>query len=513
MKKYIVLIPTLLLFSISAEATSRLVPADYSSVQEALDISKAGDTVVVDDGVYPGNLTWPQVNGITLKSENGKEATFLDGNHSGSVLTITGLSNSIVATIDGFTIQNGLIYATAANGYVAGGAGINVVNGVLVIKNCNLTSNRLVGDVSNFSYCIGAAINAENSKITASNSSFTENTIDSTYNVYGTVIYGGNTQMNLSSVTFQDNAATAFASVQGGILAQNTGKLVLKNASFLQNEITVTDAGSISGGACYLSGLGSGSFSNVLIGDNALNTPYTVQGGGIWSSYSLSLMHCTIAGNHFVTGTGIGGNSVSLNDYLNTTPKLKIINSILWNAEGSPFELAFVGTPNVTYSDVYGGFSGTGNIADDPQFVSSSDFHLLGTSPCVNASAPVASPPKDLEGNTRPMPAGTLADLGALETNQAPRLENKTEVTYTGFEVYPNPVHGVGSVGFELKEDDEVVIDIIDLSGRIVKEVHASALSAGSQHISFSADGLAPGTYLLQAQIGNNTLNQKITID
>lgn len=513
MKKSIVLILSASLLHFAAEATSRLVPGDYTSVQEALDISKSGDTVLVDDGVYLGNLIWPQVNNITLKSANGKEASFLDGNESGTVVSLSGLTNTLSATIDGFTIQNGFNQANSGNGYVAGGAGINMINASLVLKNCNITSNKLIGDISNFSYCIGSAINAESSKLLVSNCDFTGNSIESTYNIYGGVIYAASSQLSFSMVTFKENTATAFASIQGGVVSQNSGKLTMKNASFTQNQVTVTDAGSVSGGSCYLSGLGNGTFSNVLIGDNTLNSAFTVQGGGIWSTFSLSIIHCTIAGNHFVTGTGIGGNSVSLNNYINVTPKMKVINSILWNAEGSPFELAFVGTPSVTYSDVYGGFTGAGNIADDPQFVSGSDFHLLGTSPCVSASAATANPPLDLDGNQRPMPAGTMADLGAYETNQQPKLQHKGDMPFASFTVYPNPVHDASAIDIELESDNEVVIDVIDLAGRNMKHLFASSLSAGFHQIEFSAEGLAPGAYLIKTQIGGKTLSQKITID
>lgn len=514
MKKNIVLILIASCLYFSAEATSRLVPGNYSSVQDALNVSKAGDTVLVDDGVFTGNIIWPNYNGIVLKSLHGKEASFLDGNAAGSVITINGTPNT-VATIDGFTIQNGFVRATSSNGYVAGGAAVNAVNTVLIVKNCNITENRLTGDIEHFSYCTGAGINADASKLNISNCNFSENTVDSTYNVFGGVIYASNSQSSLSGLTFQENGITAFASIQGGILAQSTGKANIKNSSFTQNRVTVTDAGSVSGGTCYFSDLGSGSFTNVLIGDNTISSAFTVQGGSIWSSFSLSLIHCTLAGNHFTTGTGIGGNAISLNNNIAGTPKLKVTNSIMWSPEGSPFEMAFVGSPSVTYSDVYGGFSGAGNFALDPLFVSSSDFHLQNSSPCLNTSSAAANPPLDLEGNNRPMPVGTKADLGALETNQP--LKTMDVVTdagvMSGMDVYPNPVHASANIEFELADANDVVIDIIDLSGRNVKHILASNLEAGVYSISFNAEQLAPGAYFIKTQIGDKTLDQKITVD
>ncbi len=65
-----------------------------------------------------------------------------------------------------------------------------------------------------------------------------------------------------------------------------------------------------------------------------------------------------------------------------------IMNCILWGntAPGNP---QIAGTVNVTYSDVEGGWSGTGNMNDHPLFDMTSEFyHLGGTSPCIDSGNP-----------------------------------------------------------------------------------------------------------------------------
>src|SRR5437868_1399739 len=62
----------------------------------------------------------------------------------------------------------------------------------------------------------------------------------------------------------------------------------------------------------------------------------------------------------------------------------RFANSILWN-NGSP---PILGTPAVTYSDIQGGWLGTGNIAFNPIFYSPSNFALVDGSPCIDAGNP-----------------------------------------------------------------------------------------------------------------------------
>jgi len=70
----------------------------------------------------------------------------------------------------------------------------------------------------------------------------------------------------------------------------------------------------------------------------------------------------------------------------------------------------YSGNPIVRYSDVQGGWPGTGNIDADPVFVGpyNEDFHLRWRSPCIDAGDPAS--PLD--------PDGTRNDIGAFYFNQ-----------------------------------------------------------------------------------------------
>ncbi len=111
---------------------------------------------------------------------------------------------------------------------------------------------------------------------------------------------------------------------------------------------------------------------------------------------------CTFSGN---TTTATEDNGVIYNSYSDPI----ITNCILWeNGEeihNSPFS-----SPIVTYCDIQGGYSGTGNIDTDPLFDSNQsdteddnygDLHLQAGSPCIDAGTSDDASETDKEGNPR----------------------------------------------------------------------------------------------------------------
>ena len=95
-------------------------------------------------------------------------------------------------------------------------------------------------------------------------------------------------------------------------------------------------------------------------------------------------------------------------------------NTIIWGHASS-----FTRTPVITatdrftmcasYSDIEGGWTGSGNIDQYPAFVGGGDYHLRQYSPARDAAQTSAAPTVDLDGVPRPVPAGGEADMGAYE--------------------------------------------------------------------------------------------------
>jgi hypothetical protein len=142
-------------------------------------------------------------------------------------------------------------------------------------------------------------------------------------------------------------------------------------------------------------------------------------GGGMRNFQSNSTVtNCTFSSNT-VQYNGGGG----MHNHLSNTT---ITNCIFWdNALDEIYDAQSLAI--VSYSDVQGGWPGTGNIDTDPCFVQSGywdvnsawiygDYHLLFGSPCIDAGDNTSVPANtcDLDGNPRIV--GTAVDMGAYES-------------------------------------------------------------------------------------------------
>ena len=94
-------------------------------------------------------------------------------------------------------------------------------------------------------------------------------------------------------------------------------------------------------------------------------------------------------------------------------------NSIVWNNAPEPIYNSGSSVPAVTYCDIQGGYPGTGNIDQLPEFANpgSDNFHLQPTSHCIdsgsNAAAQNIDLNEDFDGEDRIL-NGTV-DMGADE--------------------------------------------------------------------------------------------------
>lgn len=217
--------------------------------------------------------------------------------------------------------------------------------------------------------------------------------------INGSTDYGGGIMLKYASPVIRNciiNGNTASGD-GGGIYGYGSSSLIINC------KIKGNTAGIVGGG---IRGYGSiFSITNcAIIGNSA--THVDGGAGGMGCTYgSTSITNCTFAWNNAIHGAG-------LSVYSSPTD---IHNSIFYFNSGLE---EIYGTATVVYSNVRGGFTGEGNIDENPQFATGGDYHLLGNSPCIDMASPDDAPDIDLDGELRPQ--GNGYDMGADEYDGVP---------------------------------------------------------------------------------------------
>jgi len=332
------------------------VPADFSTIQAAIDAARHGYTVRVAPGVYNENIDFKQ-KAITVQATHGPEVTVIDGGGAGSVVYLGKLCQQN-SRLDGFTVTNG---SNSAGG------------GILCQKYASpmITNNIITGNDATEG---GGIIFSESDAIVTGN-------------------------------LIADNFASAGG---GGICSYDA----TDHAALISNNVIVDNRA----GTTY--GLGGGVYclygappmtNNIVVGNSA------TCGGGIYcyADRDILLVNNTVTEN---SATHEGGGIVCAGSGF---VSCAITNSIVWNnsAVVDPDLCLWATGVEVTYCAVTGGWPGTGNISDDPLLldVPNGDYHLTWNSPCRDAGTNGASglADKDFEGD--PRTALGTADMGADE--------------------------------------------------------------------------------------------------
>ncbi len=191
------------------------------------------------------------------------------------------------------------------------------------------------------------------------------------------------------------------AAAGAGINIDSASGQVFVEGNLVTNNISTNTIG---GGGIYVKAARGTQLAN-----NFVTLNQGVRGGGVlFASGNPQFWHNTVADNIATGGHG-GGLSALTGAY----PDVKA--NIIWGNTGS-LESQIHQITAITNNILQGAASGTGNIAQDPQFVSSSghNYHILPTSPAHNAANPLPVM-IDYDRTPRPDVWNESKDIGADE--------------------------------------------------------------------------------------------------
>ncbi len=306
------------------------VPNDYSTIQEAIDASSDGDTIMVSPGIYYENDIIFDGKKIVLLSSEGPENTIIDGSDNGRIFDIT-QGESFDTEINGFTIQNGN-HST--------GSAIRIINdSYLTVKNCIIQNNSAPGIWTRAAVTIGQEYN--NATRTPAGAKFISTSFINNSGYYGAAVFNeesGEQSSEFIECIFDSNNGYGGAAIFG------TRNSIIRNCIFIDN---------------YTSGPSNAIIQNEGGNPEIINSVF-------YNNQSYVLGRNSSLPTHII-------NCVSKNN-------LGFIN----------LSETDVNLIQVSYSNIEGGYEGEGNIDIDPLFVNAEndDFSLQEGSPCIDAGNP-----------------------------------------------------------------------------------------------------------------------------
>jgi len=450
LRKFCAVVVCVLSCVAASAATINVGPAGsgaaYTTIQSGINAANTGDTVVVAPGTYYENLSI-QSKSITLKSTQGASQTIIDGGKQNVVIQIN-QTVDLNTVVDGFTIQNGATglspsaggitvygFATIQNNTVQAnfGQSISIAGGANVLNNHILP----IGPGGPGSYCYVYALPG----ITLDSYDIPNMTIPRSI-LRGNLIEGDGTECSGEGISVD---ATNPVLIENNIIHGAESGIGISDGNRIDTQVHVIVNQNLVYANRY-NGLyfdyfffvgstpyGEGpvtmiAANNTFVGNTTANQLYIDNGSTPSAEISLDDSYSRMAlYNNLVIGNSTINSVVDCyepgGEGLDRTPPWFDHNDF-FNVKSSSSPLFVNGCSYDTTP-----FPGIdGNISVDPQFVSSSDFHLQSSSSAIDGgnNSAVGIATTDFDGNPRIQDAKgagyPVIDMGIYETSGAQEI-------------------------------------------------------------------------------------------
>ncbi|MCK4813365.1 MAG: T9SS type A sorting domain-containing protein [Candidatus Marinimicrobia bacterium] len=484
----------------------------FASIQAAVDYAADEDTVVIQPGIYRGNIAVENkilTIGSTYIFDNDTSAiisTILLADTAGYSPVIS-VSNTDSLALRGVTLKHGrgrFFY----NNYTFGGG--------LYCENSSCYIERVVFE-DNHAEFGGGALYALLSTITLNHVTMQNNTAY----MGGALFFASSTGKMAHTDIYQNTASSG-----GGIYAENNSKLILFYTDISDN-IANTDSaishmlkpGSISqyGGGIYTTNTDLQIHNVLLSGNHAENKGAAIASRG----GKTTIIQSTLADNT------AGSDSSGILYFDQHSDRSTVLNSIIWNPNQIQVELSDTEI-DFAYTDLMSGIGSilkrddlsditAGNMLDnDPLFTIT--YALSDGSPCREfGTAKYVQGEYYLVHYNAADYDGTAPGLGHCGAHPPVVFDKELVLTarvffpeyYDLLHVYPNPFNPETRLSFSLEKAGLTGLDIYNLKGQHVQTLLNTFMPAGSHVLTFYAAHLPAGLYICRLHRDGITLSTK----